>query len=348
MQNQSSASGKARIIKSLAIAGFISIIIAIAWIAMQLVHVVPGAFASLASLAEGVRQYQSGAPSTPNTNQADSGSNVATTTIALAADTRTVPAGESTTIRWSTTDTPGSYTFRYTCSDGVAIDLVGVAGITSIACDTNYNLGNVDSVTVKIDSEKERFAEITYEIGFLATTDTEPRATGSQTLAVVNERISELTEVASEIPPVSEPTPVPNQPTTERVNESFTQEFIYAIPSSDPNGFTDLSVRFLNTGNITNNVFSASALTRRNAGAIQFEVKNTGTKTSRTWTYTAALPNNVFTSTEQVVLKPNERAIITLGFPAADTASHRFVITVTESTDRNLTNNRFVQESTFR
>ncbi len=349
--NQTPPTSKGRVIKSLAIAGFIGIIIIIAWLAMQLVHVVPGAFASLASLAEGVRQYQGAVPSTaePGTDDATETSD----TIALTADTRSIEAGEVVTVRWSTTDTPGSYTFNYQCADGVAVDLEGVAGLTSISCNTNYNIGNVDSLTLRVDSEKERFAEVVYEIAFLRTNDTEPRARGSQTIAVVNESVSEFPNLVSTDPVVTEPVVAepavtsPTTPSTPSVNQPYQQEFVYAIPTSNPNGTTDLAVRFMNVGRIVNNNFSVSALTRNIAGAVQFEVKNTGTKTSRTWTYEARLPGTEYTSTEQVALKPNERAIITLGFPATTVRSHQFVVNVTDTSDRNVTNNRFVQAITI-
>lgn len=345
--NQST--GKTRVIKSLAVAGFIGIIIAIAWLSMQLVHVVPGAFASLASLAEGVRQYQGAVPnSTQPTTETDGGTPNEIQPINLVADERTITSGKATTIRWSTTDTPGSYVFRYTCSEGVAVDLEGVAGLTSIACDTNYNLGNVDMVTIRPDSEKERFAELTYEIAFLRTNDTEPVARGTQAVAIINESLAEFNDTSttsSTTTSVTSSTPdvTPNGSVSITTPPTYTQEYIYAIPTSDPNGTTDLSVRFLGVGTIVNNTFITTPLTRTMSGAVQFEVKNIGTKTSSPWTYRASLPGQTYTSTSQIALKPNERSIITLGFPATEAQSHSFSVTVTDPSDRSVTNNRFSQ-----
>ena len=340
------STGKARVIKTLAVAGFIGIIIAIAWLSMQLVHVVPGAFASLASLAEGVRQYQGAVPNNqPSTTESSTDVQSEIQPINLAADERTVTSGKATTIRWSTTDTPGSYVFRYTCTEGVAVDLEGVAGLTSIACDTNYNLGNVDSVSIRPDSEKERFAELTYEIAFLRTNDTEPVARGTQTVAIVNDTLVEFNDISTTSPVATVVTPrVPtNGSAPVTTQPAYTQEYIYAIPTSDPNGTTDLTVRFLGVGTIVNNTFITTPLTRTMLGAVQFEVKNIGTKTSSPWTYRASLPGQTCTSTSQIALKPNERSIITLGFPATEAQSHRFSVTVTDPSDRSVTNNRFSQ-----
>ena len=83
-------------------------------------------------------------------------------------------------------------------------------------------------------------------------------------------------------------------------------------------------------------------------GAIQFEVKNYGSKTSDTWEFEVSLPNGgTYSSDEQEPLKPNERAVLTIGFPTTDDSQHTFVVTIDESTDRNSLNDRFTQTVTF-
>ena len=51
--SKASPEKKQSVLKTLAIIGFIGIIIFIAWASVQLVNVLPSAFSSLASLAEG-------------------------------------------------------------------------------------------------------------------------------------------------------------------------------------------------------------------------------------------------------------------------------------------------------
>ncbi len=84
------------------------------------------------------------------------------------------------------------------------------------------------------------------------------------------------------------------------------------------------------------------------AGAIQFEVKNYGTKTSEKWTFDVKLPDgSTYTSKKQAPLKPNERAVLTIGFLSDDDTSHTFVVTLDEDTDRNARNDRFSKVVSF-
>ena len=129
---------------------------------------------------------------------------------------------------------------------------------------------------------------------------------------------------------------------------TYQQEFIYAIPTSDPNGLTDLSTRFLSIGTIVGNTFFAGEVKQDEKGAIQFEVKNYGTKTSKEWTYSVTLPNGgTYQSDNQNPLKPNERALVTIGFPTIDKSTHKFVVSIKESSDRNSANNEFTETVKF-
>lgn len=341
--------------KSLAIAGFISIIIIVAWLSVKLVGVAPSAFSSLASLAESVNERKN------TSNQPDD-----VDSIKVTSNTTLINSGEPVELSWSTLDTPGSYTFRYSCLEGVAIDILNIDGIKSIACDTNYNMGNTNTLSLSVDSEKERYVDLSYKISFLRTNETSPSATGQATVTVVNSDISSL--VISETGTSTDPEEIvenetESTPTTpaENIVESpavtevppkkepaYQQEFVYAIPTSDPNGKTDLSTSFINIGRITGNTFFAGSVKQDDKGAIQFEVKNYGTKTSANWTYTVSLPDgDTYTSSTQTPLKPNEQAIITVGFPTNDKSTHTFKIEVKESTDKNLLNNKFSKVVNF-
>jgi hypothetical protein len=77
-------------------------------------------------------------------------------------------------------------------------------------------------------------------------------------------------------------------------------------------------------------------------GAIEFSVKNIGTKTSERWTYQVELPNGqTFTSGIQDRLKPNEEAVLTLGFSLSDTGSQKFSGSIDIDGDINTRNNDF-------
>jgi hypothetical protein len=342
---------KQSVLKMLAIAGFIGIIILIAWAAMQIVHVLPSAFASLASIADSV--YNRG--SSP-------------TTINVSASDTEIATNDTVTVTWEQATVPGSYTFSYACSNDLSVTAIEMGGERSLTCGTTYNVGTVNELVLKALSPSVRFADVEYSIGFLRTNDTSPRATGSGSFTVINSTIADNvptdtvttndpvpdqeTDTSNPVPPsdeVSKPAPitatppnnVPTKPSTPTI------EYTYAIPVSDPNGQTDLAVRFLSFGRISDGRFITSPLRTGRGGAIQFEVRNIGTKTSAAWTYTVDLPGADYTSPKQTVLKPNERAVITVGFPDTDVTRHTFQIRTETTGDRSQTNNRITTIGTF-
>ncbi len=100
--NDVSQNKKDSVLKSLAVAGFIGIIIIIAWASIQLVSFVPGAFSSLASLAEGLSQFE---------KATDEKGPLASITVT--SNTTLVKAGDTVELSWANTLVPGSYTFSY-------------------------------------------------------------------------------------------------------------------------------------------------------------------------------------------------------------------------------------------
>lgn len=368
MNDHSQQQKKESILKSLAILGFIGVVILIAWLSIQLVNVIPGAFSSLASLAEGLNSRQQLATETTDIK-----------TISVTSNSTLVNAKESVTASWGEANVPGSFTFSYKCTNGVAIDLQGVDGVRSITCDTNYNIGNVTNLTFTIDSEKDRYADVWYTISFLGTNDTTPRAAGTAQLTVINSDIKSVlattvsnegevvTPGVEEIPVVVTPEELPGTPVIEAVTEStptpvaevvkptvsaptptYEQQYTYTIPVSDPNGRVDLGARYLGLGRIVGNTFFAGAVKQDESGAMQFEVKNYGSKTSGTWIYKVTLPSgDTYTSPTQKALKPNERAVLTVGFPAVTVSSHTFVVIVSEANDQVSLNDSFQQKVTF-
>ncbi|MCA9355765.1 hypothetical protein KC865_04465, partial [Candidatus Kaiserbacteria bacterium] len=318
--NDATQNKKDSVLKSLAVAGFIGIIVLIAWLSIQLVNVLPGAFSSLASLAEGINQGQR-----LNTNDT---SDATENPLLVSSDNTLISAGDSVNISWGKTETQGSFTFSYKCREGVAVDITNIEGIRNIACDTNYNVGDVNSLTLTIDSEKDRYSDVEYTVSFLATNDTTPRNSGSASITVVNsERKSvfatddngdastktefeteEETDTETTTDTVATVATKPSKPTYE-------QKFIYTIPVSDPNGRTDLSTKFLNLGTIKSGAFYTGPIKQNSNGAIQFEVINLGSKTSKEWDFKVTLPDgSTYSSEKQKPLKPNERAVLAVGF----------------------------------
>lgn len=373
--NKVTEAKKSQVLKTLAIIGFLAVIALIAWFSVQLVNVAPNAFSSLASLADSVQQYQNQIVDQREDKQDSSG-----TLLVVTSNKSLVDTGETIVLNWTEARVPGSYVFAYDCADGVAIDIVSEDGVRSVACNTNYNIGNVNTLAIAVDSEKDRYADVTYSLSFLGTSDVEPSATDSANLTVVNtkialvteteteivetetnivaeEEISTETEVAPEVVTetseentveevISEPETQPEVPEPETV--TYEQQFTYTIPVSDPNGRVDLSTRFLSVGTIVDNQFYTGDVYAIGEGAIQFEVRNLGTKTSEEWTFRVSLPNGQqYDSGTQAVLKPNERATITIGFPAPERSGHTFTVTLDTEEDGNALNNQFSQTVSF-
>ncbi len=355
MNNVSEIQKKDRVLKSLAVGGFIGLIVVVAWLGVKAVSVMPAAFNSLASLAESVYHYKP-------------------VELVTVTDKSTINSGESVSISWSVPDQKGTFAFSYNCADGVSIDLHTDSGIKNTYCNTKYNVGATDNIELVVYSEKNRFADLGYAIDFIPTRATEPTATKENTLAIINPAIGIAQNPTTPVQPVVTPvtpepetsttttptpvtptepvvTPVTPKPTTPAPAPVYVQEYTYAIPTSNPNGYSDLSATFLSIGTLD----SANRFTRTyvidndSKGAVQFEVKNIGTKTSAPWSFTAVLPNgDTYISNEQTGLKPNERSVLTIGFTLPDdTGVEALTVSAVLSADTNKTNNTFSTKITI-
>lgn len=342
MTNNREQQQKDGIMKSLAIAGFIGLIIVIAWLGMQLVKVLPNAFTSLASLADSVYNYD-------------------TDGITATSNKGTVSADESVTISWNVPARAGTFAFSYSCAEGLAVDMRDSLGaIKALSCGTNYNIGSVSAIDIIATSEKNRFTDLRYRIDYIPAGKDEPQSSDENTITIVNATISTggiaeipaatstpatTTPIVTEAPATTTPTTTPAAPKPAAPTKPvYVQQPVYGLPASNPNGFTDLAVAYIASGVLVGNTFKSTALIDNDStGAIQFEVKNIGTKTSNTWTYTAKLPNGeTYTSPKQTALKPNERTVITIGFTLGDDIGvKRYDVEVSITPDSNTRNNQF-------
>lgn len=349
-QKHVSPEKKDSILKSLAIAGFIAIIVILAWLSIQLVQLVPNAVTSLASLADGVSQYQE--------SLLDLEQDVVP--LVVTSDTTLINNGGDVTINWSDLEVDGSYIFSYDCIDGVSLAEQSQQGERILNCNTNYNLGTSNSITLTVESEKNRYADVAYNLAFLRTGDSTPRATGNNVVTVANQDIesqfafapddSELTndEVVEPVPEPEPETPVEPIPVTPEPPVEVVEEFIYEVPVSDPDGTVDLSVLYVGVGEVVNGRFIPGPVSVQNDGAIQFSVRNVGTKTSEAWTFSVDMPNgSTFNSQGQDGLKPNERAVLTIGFAAGGDTPHAFVVDVDTNDDNRSSNDGFSRTVTL-
>lgn len=351
---------KQPVIKALAVAGLVGIIIFAAWLAIQIVQVFPSAASSLASLANSVYTY--------NPEQSSD--------LELASGQTMVNVGEPFTISWKNPKVVGVYTFSYVCQDGIAIDIIaGEKKFFTSECDKAYELGTDTALSLTIASEKNRFAEIPYTISFFRTNTTVASATYNGQVTVVNSNLfaeaavatstSGVIEEETTVTPVEEPEPevpvvvtpepihpviepttpvvVPVVPVALKPQPVYVPEYIYEIPVSQADGQADLLVSYLGLGivDVNGTFIKTETITKDVAGALQFSVHNIGNKTSEDWTFSGVLPGDVeFASGEQNSLLPNERAVLTLKFKAViDLGTESYEVSVDTNKDKNGANN---------
>lgn len=160
-----------------------------------------------------------------------------------------------------------------------------------------------------------------------------------ETPEVVEEEVDETpTPTVPDVKPT--PTPAP-KPTPVQYRTVVT----YVAPVSDPKGYTDLLATFVAVGEMTSSerFVPAKYLSEDERSAMQFQVKNIGTKTSGEWHFVAKLPDgSTINSLPQSPLKPNETATLTIAFDGVEGNKDRTVgVDVVGGNDINQTNNGF-------
>ncbi len=373
---------KEGLLKTLAIVGLFGVIIIIAWISIQIVSVFPTAINSLASLADSVYSYDPRAAVSvdikPTEQPVIAGKEFtiewdnARTTGSYAL---TYECNDDLEVELQTTVSDFKSTqcdSPYNLGAVASAKLVVNSDIKSVA-ELKYKIAYFKSDTASSSAENSetitilnpRLAAADFskptEVendNMLATTTEEIIATTTnesiQDPIVVNSTTtSEVTVIPKETTPtvtIPEAIPKPASTTTEEVTQPKPvqtiplYEYTYAIPVSNPNGYTDLVASYIGIGYVSNEgiFFTTGSINKNAPGAMQFSVKNAGTKTSDKWTFTANLPGGLkYESSSQIALKPNERAILTINFPAVTkTQLYNFDLTAKTTDDINLSNNQ--------
>lgn len=157
---------------------------------------------------------------------------------------------------------------------------------------------------------------------------------------------------SDEVEPVATSTPTKPTTSTPTAPVQYRTVATYQVPVSDPNGYTDLAANFVAVGKMTSNERFApsSSLDKGETGAVQFQIKNNGTKTSGAWHFVAKLPNGqTLTSKVQNPLGPSEVTTLTLAFDAGDSrGKYDLEVTAVGGNDTLVSNNSFRTEVTIR
>ncbi len=326
-------------VKILTIVGFFATIALVVWLFVQGLRFLPGSFASLASIADSVQNYQFGKE----------------LTIDIEKDI--VNSGEPFTVKWDGVSNTGTYYFTPTCKEHVTVQVLESTGSAQdVICGSSFPFPNeARELTVTLNATEERFTEVPFTIAF-ESNNKKIHLAESSMITVIGKSSSTIAESDTEETAVKPETVpevvVPEEDTTPAVTPSVptykpapapvvTTQTITYYPTSDKNGYTDLRVQFVGVGVMRANTFvPTSRYEEDERGAFRFEVKNIGTKTSDDWHFSAELPGNVdYSSKEQEPLLPNERAVFTLGFDVLDDNKTKIIIDVETDHDSKNSNN---------
>jgi hypothetical protein len=333
MTNTSSEHKKQSLLRTLAVLGLVAIIFLIAWLSVQIIQVAPSAFSSLASMAEGISNYEEAVEEE-------------IVEFAVIGPDETIIAGDTTILTWDAVPDQ-TYSISYECAEGTAVSIVTNDGVREIACGERYDLGAVDAAELAITIETEN-ADVSYTILAFTNDENEPTDAASGVIAIINptlvaEVAGESTTATSSEETVEE---APVEPTPEPVDPEPVSEVVFALPVSDPNGFVDLSTAFVGVGETDDGL--TTTLEQDSSGVFFFSVRNIGTKTSDTWDFSVALPDGLtYRSDTQLPLKPNEQATLALTVDTDDDNNHNFVVEIDTDEDRNTNNNEFSQRVRF-
>lgn len=341
-REQVSEEKKETAIKTLAIIGVIAVAFLLLWVLVQAVRLAPSAFVSLANIADGLY-----------------GSEVS---LDVSSSKSVVNTGEPFFVTWTDMNREGTYYFSYSCVDGVSAEARDANGeIVRLSCETPLALeGDKNSIEVIFESEKRRFIDVAYTVSFAREEEETPDEEKMSLITVVNASITTSSEVANangdEVDDETDTGSVAGATDstgggsgggavggTIRTVPITTTYF----PTSNPNGKVDLRVAYLGIGSLDddNEFTPRGELDNDRRGAIRFEVKNIGTKTSDDWEFEATLPTDptsTYESPEQDGLRPNERAVITLGFDnLGDPRTEEIEVEISGGDDDNDNNNDF-------
>lgn len=192
------------------------------------------------------------------------------------------------------------------------------------------------------EDNQQELAERTEEenVVIVNEDDEDEEEVDDETPAEEEEETATSTPTGSDVKPSPTPTPTP-KPTPVQYKTVVT----YKKPVSDPKGYTDLAVAFGAVGEMTSNdrFVPAKYLSEDERSAMQFQVKNIGTKTSGEWRFSARLPDgSTVNSLPQRPLLPNETATLTIAFDGVEGNKDRTVgVDVIGGNDINPNNNGF-------
>lgn len=301
------------LMRTLAILGFVAIIIIGIFGSLFIARSVPGVVGNIASAVVSFTSVFVPADEA----------------IVISVPSLTVSNEETFEISWEHAEktVEGSYTVRYDCVDGVYFTSPAPNGSeTTVFCNTPFNFLNAqNAITLTAYSENNWFVDVPFYVDFTPNGANQPTVTGSTILTIANEDVTGSPDATEGGEETEDTTGTPSTPTPRTPGEETSGTFpLGTTPTtSNPNGYVDLAARIIEVGLVNKNTgeFIASSTPTRTSGiyrvAIRFAVENLGTRTSDQWTFNAVLPtfpSHIFSSPTQQALGPGDRIEFTLGF----------------------------------
>ena len=223
------------------------------------------------------------------------------------------------------------------------------------ACGSDYYFTSAtSSISVNVFSDIARFTEVTLNLSFLENGSTTPKKLGEVTVMVMNSNASNTAPTTTN-PATTTPatqTPATSTPSTATVPAATNTPSAATITKvhkiSNPNGYTDLSVRIIGVGYMNDNAefIPAQYITGKQRAAFKFVVTNIGDKNSGAWNFTTTLPtaaHPTYSAYNLPNLGPGDSIAYVLGFDSIyNNRTNSISITVDPSNvirDTNRTNN---------
>lgn len=312
-----------RSLKVLAGVGVAALIVLAVWLGTLLVTGAPNAFQSLAAV------FTSFTDDEPAER------------LTLFADPGVAQPGDTIALSWTHTGKSdgGSYAFEYPCTADVTLAVAG----QDVFCNKPFEVPHTTTNLSLAIATEESFVVVPLEVHFTANGADEATLVGRTSVTVTTNVTATATTTGNTTPETPTTPAVPTTPTTPGTPVTVTSTFGNG-QISDPNGFSDLYVRVIEVGTLSNSgAFRATddRIDDDATIAIKFEVTNLGTKTVPAgWRLEVDMPTRpagIYTAPRQDALRPGGRIEYILGFDqAAPDRDDTITATIRIDSDRDV------------
>ena len=304
---QTETKGQPLSIKILAIIGFSATILLLTWLLVVVVKTAPETFSSLASIVSTKEEYKEELREDGDTTIKE---------LTLETQKTLINAGEPFLITWTNLEQDGTYTLTFSCEEELVILFGNPQNPKELSCGDSLELPiTAKQSTLGILSKNSQYSDVTITLSFMDS-NAEILTTSDITVTILNAQMGSGAGVEEE----ATTTPETNGGGAATTTPQQTTPIYYGYPTSDPNGYVDITV----------------SVVRTTAHSIVIDIKNNGTRTSDAWSFiVTSSGTTLYNSPQQIALKPKEHAVFTL---QTGTVSNG-VVTVLTQDDIHFQNN---------